>query len=66
MHDHGFDCMFDRCLTVHLAPKVDFLAELMGLKKVGWIFAQSNKPRDYIISGAEVQQMAAVQVRRVW
>jgi hypothetical protein len=42
--------------------QVDFLAELMGLKKVGWVFAQSNKQRDYIISGAEVAQMAAVQV----
>lgn len=41
--------------------QVDFLAELMGLKKVGWIFTQSNKQRDYIISGAEVLQMAQMQ-----
>jgi hypothetical protein len=43
-------------------PQVDFLAELMGLKKVGWVFAQSNKQRDYIISGEEVVEMATIQV----
>ncbi|KAI8466686.1 MAG: NPL4 family-domain-containing protein [Monoraphidium minutum] len=41
--------------------QVDFLAELFGLKKVGWVFAQSNKQRDWIVSGSEVLQMAAMQ-----
>jgi len=31
------------------------------LRKVGWIFTQSTKARDFIISGAEAAQMAAVQ-----
>ena len=38
------------------------MAELFGLKKVGWVFAQSNKARDYIVSAEELAQMAAVQV----
>ncbi|GBF91193.1 hypothetical protein Rsub_04862 [Raphidocelis subcapitata] len=41
--------------------QVDFLAELFGLKKVGWVFSQSNKERDYIISGEELVAMAGVQ-----
>lgn len=31
-------------------------------KKVGWIFAQSTKERDFIMSSEEICQMAAVQV----
>ncbi len=31
------------------------------LRKVGWIFTQSNKAREFIISGEEAAQMAGVQ-----
>ena len=31
------------------------------LQKVGWIFAQSTKERDFIMSAEEVCQMAAIQ-----
>lgn len=41
--------------------QVDFLAEILGLHKVGWVFAQSNKECDYIVSGTELQQMAEMQ-----
>lgn len=43
--------------------QVDFLAELMGLKKVGWVFSQANKERGFIVSCEEVMAMAAMQVR---
>ncbi len=36
--------------------------ELLGLRKVGWIFAASNKEREYIMSTSEVKQMATLQV----
>eukprot|EP01026_Neomeris_dumetosa_P068292 TRINITY_DN6685_c0_g2_i1.p1 TRINITY_DN6685_c0_g2~~TRINITY_DN6685_c0_g2_i1.p1 ORF type:complete len:342 (-),score=54.53 TRINITY_DN6685_c0_g2_i1:298-1323(-) len=39
----------------------DFLAEKFGLRKVGFIFSQSTKERDYIMSGEELTQMAAWQ-----
>ncbi len=39
--------------------------ELLGLKKVGWVFSQPAKPRDYIMSSAEVRDMAALQVSTV-
>eukprot|EP01025_Chloroclados_australasicus_P026017 TRINITY_DN2584_c0_g1_i1.p1 TRINITY_DN2584_c0_g1~~TRINITY_DN2584_c0_g1_i1.p1 ORF type:complete len:472 (+),score=26.47 TRINITY_DN2584_c0_g1_i1:172-1416(+) len=39
----------------------DFLAEKFGLKKVGFIFSQSTKEREYIMSTEELQQMAAWQ-----
>eukprot|EP01024_Parvocaulis_polyphysoides_P046480 TRINITY_DN4377_c0_g1_i2.p1 TRINITY_DN4377_c0_g1~~TRINITY_DN4377_c0_g1_i2.p1 ORF type:complete len:415 (+),score=71.98 TRINITY_DN4377_c0_g1_i2:901-2145(+) len=39
----------------------DFLAEKFGLKKVGFIFSQSTKERDYIMSSEELIQMAAWQ-----
>eukprot|EP00878_Enallax_costatus_P008492 GHUV01008876.1.p1 GENE.GHUV01008876.1~~GHUV01008876.1.p1 ORF type:complete len:370 (+),score=103.71 GHUV01008876.1:1393-2502(+) len=38
----------------------DFLAGILGLQKVGWVFSQANKERDYIMSNAELQQMAAM------
>ncbi|KAK9826206.1 hypothetical protein WJX81_008221 [Elliptochloris bilobata] len=41
--------------------RADFIAERLGLQKVGWIFTQSTKARDFIISGEEAAQMAAVQ-----
>ncbi|KAL4446805.1 hypothetical protein ABPG77_008049 [Micractinium sp. CCAP 211/92] len=41
--------------------KADFVAERLGWKKVGWIFAQSTKERDFIMSSEEICQMAAVQ-----
>eukprot|EP00879_Flechtneria_rotunda_P015340 GHRR01016036.1.p1 GENE.GHRR01016036.1~~GHRR01016036.1.p1 ORF type:complete len:378 (+),score=128.22 GHRR01016036.1:953-2086(+) len=39
----------------------DFLAGILGLQKVGWVFNQSNKERDYIMSSSEIQAMAAMQ-----
>jgi nuclear protein localization family protein 4 len=39
----------------------DRIAEVWGWKKVGWIFSQSTKERDYIFSAEEVLQMAAIQ-----
>jgi hypothetical protein len=43
---------------------VDFLAGLLGLRKVGWVFTQAvgAAERDYIMSGSEVAAMAAMQV----
>ncbi|GAB4815563.1 hypothetical protein N2152v2_002609 [Parachlorella kessleri] len=41
--------------------KADFIAERLGWKKVGWIFAQSTKERDYIMNTEEICQMAAMQ-----
>ena len=32
-----------------------------SLRKVGWILAQSRKPRDFIVSDGELRQMAAMQ-----
>lgn len=40
---------------------VEFLAKVFGWRCLGWIFAQSNKERNYILSAEEVCQMAAVQ-----
>ncbi len=34
---------------------------LRRLQKVGWIFTQSSKERDYILSSEEVGQIAAIQ-----
>lgn len=39
----------------------DLIAGGLGWQKVGWIFTQSTKERDFIMSGEEVCQMAAVQ-----
>ncbi len=41
--------------------RVKFLAEVFGWRCLGWIFAQSRKERNYILSAEEVGQMAAVQ-----
>ena len=38
-----------------------YLAEIFGWRCLGWIFAQSRKEREYILSAEEVGQMAAVQ-----
>lgn len=45
---------------------MDFLAGLLGLRKVGWVFTQAvgTAERDYIMSGSEVAAMAAMQVGR--
>lgn len=37
------------------------LGRARRLRKVGWIFTQSTKARDFIISGEEAAQMAGVQ-----
>jgi hypothetical protein len=50
------------CIIALCLLQVDFLAGLLGLKKVGWIFAQSTQPREFIMSTAEILQMAAMQV----
>ncbi|KAK9919102.1 hypothetical protein WJX75_009428 [Coccomyxa subellipsoidea] len=41
--------------------RADFVAKQLGLQKVGWIFAQSTRERDFIMSAEEVCQMAAMQ-----
>ncbi|CAK0786439.1 hypothetical protein CVIRNUC_009652 [Coccomyxa viridis] len=39
----------------------DFIAEQMGLSKIGWIFTQSTKERDFIMSSEEICQIAEMQ-----
>jgi nuclear protein localization family protein 4 len=39
----------------------DRIAAVWGWKKVGWVFSQSTKEREYIFSAQEVMQMAAIQ-----
>jgi nuclear protein localization family protein 4 len=39
----------------------DGVAAALGWRKVGWIFTQSTKEREFIMSGEEIAQMAAVQ-----
>lgn len=41
--------------------RADFVAAIFGWRKVGWIFAQSNREREFILSVAEVCQIAAIQ-----
>lgn len=41
--------------------KADFIADRCGWKKVGWVFAQSTKEREFIMSTEEICQMAAMQ-----
>jgi len=41
--------------------RAEFISEAFGWKPVGWIFAQSNKEREHILSVEEVCQMAAMQ-----
>lgn len=41
--------------------KVEFIANILGYKKVGIILSQSTKERDFIASTGEVQMMAAMQ-----
>uniref|UniRef100_A0A7S0S117 MPN domain-containing protein n=1 Tax=Chlamydomonas leiostraca TaxID=1034604 RepID=A0A7S0S117_9CHLO len=52
-------------LTLHRGSEeeaqVDFLAGLLGLKKVGWVFAQSVAERDFIMHTGELLQTAAIQ-----
>jgi hypothetical protein len=38
------------------ALQCDFLAGVLGLQKVGWVFCQANKERDWIVSSSEVRQ----------
>jgi hypothetical protein len=40
----------------HTTPQCDFLAEALGLSKVGWIFSQAttDKEQEYILSSSEV------------
>jgi len=51
--------VLERCTEEE--QKVDFVAELLGYKKLGWIISQSTKERDFILSTGEVRQMAAMQ-----
>lgn len=39
----------------------DRIATIWGWKKVGWVFSQSTKERDFMFSAEEVVQMAAIQ-----
>lgn len=41
-------------MHMHACVQFDQLAELFGLKKVGWVFSQANTERDYIVSASEV------------
>lgn len=41
--------------------RADFVASLLGLRKVGWIFTQSVQERECIMSTEEVCQIAAMQ-----
>lgn len=41
--------------------RADFVASLLGLRKVGWIFTQSVQEREFIMSTEEVCQIAAMQ-----
>jgi len=40
---------------------VDFIANALGVERVGWIFSTSSKPRDFEISDAEVAKIAEMQ-----
>lgn len=42
----------------------DAIATAQGWKKVGWIYSQSTKEREFIVSTEELCQMAACQVGR--
>lgn len=39
----------------------DAVADSLGWKKVGWIFTQSTKERDFVCSAEEICQMASIQ-----
>jgi hypothetical protein len=39
----------------HGGVQCDFLAGVLGLQKVGWVFCQANKERDWIVSSSEVR-----------
>eukprot|EP00891_Asterochloris_glomerata_P003233 jgi/Astpho2/3233/e_gw1.00052.38.1_t len=41
--------------------RADFIARGLGMEKVGWIFTQSSKERDYIMHTQEICQMAQWQ-----
>ncbi|CAL5226154.1 g8977 [Coccomyxa viridis] len=43
--------------------KADFIAKQMGLSKIGWIFTQSTKERDFIMSSEEICQIAEMQAQ---
>ena len=42
--------------------RADLIGQVLGWRKVGWIFAQSTRERDFIMSVEEVCQMAGVQL----
>ena len=42
--------------------RADLIGQVLGWRKVGWIFAQSTQERDFIMSVEEVCQMAGVQL----
>lgn len=44
------------------APTTRALLLLNSWRKVGWIWAQSTKERDFIMSSEEICQCAAIQV----
>lgn len=41
--------------------RADFITKSLGMEKLGWIFTQSSKERDYIMNTEEICQMAAWQ-----
>ena len=58
-HGSGESLLLERASEEE--ERADFIAHAFGWKKVGWIFTQSNKERDFILSVEEVCQIAAMQ-----
>jgi nuclear protein localization family protein 4 len=56
----GNDKKFQELQNEKLDEKVDELAGLLGMKRVGWIFSHAGG-RDYLLSGEEVLKAAALQ-----
>lgn len=49
------------CLVVKCGKLNTVFRVFCRLRKVGWIFTQSSKERDYILSSEEVAQIAGIQ-----
>lgn len=49
--------LHDWCAVLCHAVQCDFIADVLGLSKVGWVFTQAAKdtPDDYIMSSSEVR-----------
>lgn len=51
-------CLLHLSVACHAALQCDFIASILGLSKVGWIFTQATKdtPDDYIMGSSEVRR----------